>query len=231
MSATPPASAPGSGAVPLPPPAPAPAPAAAAAPASKTQATSDNPYRRFVEEQEDSIDLIGHVAYSLFKRDKLALIDWYHATVGRAPTDDELNAFIAGSLLDDRLASYNSTAQEILRIFSEQALERAKLDVHARYEKKLVQELKAARPFFKNLFDNILATIGALIVMTVIVFVFYASRVSAVSAIAAYLGYEVKERPGPDEVSKKSLAPIDQAASAASPADVLASQPKAPRTK
>jgi hypothetical protein len=59
--------------------------------------------------QEDG-DIVGLVAYSIYKQNK---VDWLHAfakATGRGPTDQELSAYIIGESTPRRLATYRHLA-------------------------------------------------------------------------------------------------------------------------
>jgi hypothetical protein len=94
--------------------------------------TASLPYRQFIGTDVDSIDLINHVAYSLYKRDKLAFVTVIDEAYKRIPTKDEMGAFCMGSLLPDRIAAYRNEATELSRAFSEEVLSEAEIEVDDR---------------------------------------------------------------------------------------------------
>jgi hypothetical protein len=64
----------------------------------------------FVNLVREDGDIIGLVAYSIYKQNK---VDWLHAfqkTLGRGPTDTELAAYIIGESTPRRLSTYRHLA-------------------------------------------------------------------------------------------------------------------------
>jgi hypothetical protein len=64
----------------------------------------------FVNLVREDGDIIGLVAYSIYKQNK---VDWLHAfqkTLGRGPTDAELNSYIIGESTPRRLGIYRHLA-------------------------------------------------------------------------------------------------------------------------
>lgn len=152
------------------------------------------PYRQFVAADSDSIDLIDHVAYSLYKRDKLGFLTAFAQTHGREPTDAELHAFVSGSMLQTRIDSFRNEATELLRSFSEVVLSEAEKEVEERYRLKFDEELRKVRPFWRTLWDNILANIGALAITALVLLVIYGSKIGAATLIGEVFNYDVKDR-------------------------------------
>ncbi len=64
----------------------------------------------FVNLVREDADIVGLVAYSIYKQNK---VDWLHAfekTVGRGPSENELNAYIIGESTPRRLSTYRHLA-------------------------------------------------------------------------------------------------------------------------
>lgn len=152
------------------------------------------PYLQFVGMDVDSIDLIDHVAYSLYKRDKLAFCTAVFEAKKSAPTSEEMGAFNIASVLPDRITGYRNEATELLREFSEQVLSEAELEVEDRYRQQFYAELKKARPFWRSIWDNILANLGALAITALVVLVIYGSRIGFTNLIGDIFNYDIKER-------------------------------------
>ncbi len=71
---------------------------------------SDERNAVFVNLVREDGDIIGLVAYSIYKQNK---VDWLHAfqkSLGREPTDAELNAYIIGESTPRRLGIYRHLA-------------------------------------------------------------------------------------------------------------------------
>jgi hypothetical protein len=59
-------------------------------------------------------DVRGMLAYGLYKRSKREWLARFRATEGRAPTEAEVRAFLAGELMPRRLALYQMLADDLL---------------------------------------------------------------------------------------------------------------------
>lgn len=151
-------------------------------------------FQRFVEVDSESIDLIDHMAYALYEREKFAFLQSFRELHGRPPTEAELDTFAIGSLLDSRIDALRSKATEILREFSESVLSEAEKEVESRYREKFHEELKKARPFFRTLWDNILANIGALAITALVLVVIYGSKIGVAGLVGEVFNYDIKER-------------------------------------
>lgn len=67
-------------------------------------------------------DVVGALAYVLYKQQKISYLDQFHREHGRAPTDDELSSFHMISTLPDSVASYQERAETWVDEFLELAL-------------------------------------------------------------------------------------------------------------
>ena len=59
-------------------------------------------------------DIIGLVAYSIYKQNKFDWLQAFNRAKGREPTEDELNAYIVGEGTARRLATYRHLAHATL---------------------------------------------------------------------------------------------------------------------
>ncbi|GAB3047176.1 hypothetical protein [Stenotrophomonas tumulicola] len=59
----------------------------------------------------DEGDMAGHVAYALYKRDKLKFIEAFRLEKGRHPSSVELEAFVVTANLALRVSAYRSEAE------------------------------------------------------------------------------------------------------------------------
>ncbi|KRB21567.1 hypothetical protein ASE08_21585 [Rhizobacter sp. Root16D2] len=162
----------------------------------------NEPYRYFVEDDNDA-GPIEHVAYSLFKRDKLAFIASHTSAHSSAPSFGELGAFIRGALLPDRVKAYLAEAEVLLQGFAEATLDAAGNEAEERHRQHYYDELKKARPVWKMMWDNMLANMLALIITAFVVIAFYGTKISAVSMLGEIFGYEIKERPKPEFTAER----------------------------
>ena len=89
-------------------------------------------------------DLIGHVAYALYKRDKLKFCAAFATKYGRRPSTDEVGVFIASSNLDTRIDGYRCQAEILLETMTEYQLEDAVTQIKADADASLLRKLSQA---------------------------------------------------------------------------------------
>lgn len=157
-------------------------------------------------------DMTGHVAYALYKRDKLKFCEAYNTAHSRQPSTEALDVFIQSTNLPTRLAAYRSEAEEALEGFAQEVLDVTLEKERAAMNQQLIAELKAARSFGRAVWENLVANILALAVGALIVAIIYGTRIGFVPMIADMFGYDVKEKP----IASSSSAPTPQVAPAAS---------------
>lgn len=141
---------------------------------------------------EDPNDLVGLIAYSLYKRDKLDFIERHKANNGRAPTPDELQVLYQLVNTPGQIDALRTRSATLLEQVTEVVLEDAVQQIEQDYQAKLTAELKAPKSFWRAVGENIVANIGAAALVALVFVVLYLSRVDAVPVIGNALGYEVK---------------------------------------
>lgn len=62
-------------------------------------------------------DMIGHIAYSLYKREKISYIETFRREKGRGPSDKELEAYCQSCKNPQRIQSYKKEATDLLQRF------------------------------------------------------------------------------------------------------------------
>lgn len=101
----------------------APVPPAPGVPSDPAAPTVDNlpatsPYNWIYKELvNDPDDAVGAIAYVLYKRDKIALIEATIAAHGRAPTPDELKVFHKQTCDPAKIQAYRAHAQQLANAF------------------------------------------------------------------------------------------------------------------
>ncbi|HEX5356143.1 MAG TPA: hypothetical protein VFW93_07990 [Aquabacterium sp.] len=171
--------------------------------------SAHNTYQSLVQDDED---LIGLVAYSLYKRDKLHFVEHYRQTEGREPTGTEVCAFITGAKLKTSIESYRSDAEVLLEIFSENILKTVKDRLEDQYSSRLTEELKAGKSFWRAVGENIVANFASIIVTAGLILVISMNKKDPVQVISDALNYEV--RPKEASASTPSVATPSSAPSA-----------------
>lgn len=83
-------------------------------------------FTRLVDFQAESLDMVGLVAYSFYKLDKLAWMETFERHNGRAPTEAELEDQYF-PFLENKLAGFRANAQQRLSEFIDASLGREML--------------------------------------------------------------------------------------------------------
>ena len=102
----------------------------------------------------DQSDLIGHIAYGLYKDEKAKYIGHFKETNGREPSDAELDLFHDISCQKDKIIKYRFIASNILRSFIDESLietiEQAEQDCVERHADVLREVIKPLQPATKK---------------------------------------------------------------------------------
>lgn len=146
---------------------------------------------------KDEGDMVGHVAYALYKRDKLSFIEAVKAGNGKEPSEDELSAFIVTSNLALRIDAYRSEAEQALQVFSQAVLDESLIEVQQRYDAQLVAELSRPRSWLRAITESLLANLLAVAVLALLAVLLYGTRIGFAKLAADALGYELVPKAAP----------------------------------
>lgn len=123
-------------------------------------------------------DLVGHVAYALYKRDKLKFCEEFLAKNGGIPAGDaELSIFIQSANLKTRLQGYRTEAEGLLETMTEYQLEDAIAQIQADSDEKLLRRLSEAKSWGRTIAEALLGSFAVAIFWAALVFVVYANKV------------------------------------------------------
>lgn len=139
--------------------------------------------------------MIGHVAYALYKRDKLKFCDSIVAQHQRPASAVEVDVFIHAANLPTRVDSYRAEAEQLLERFSEAVLDVTLRQLQQEMNQELVRQLKESKSFSKAVVENLVANVLAIAVTALFVLILYASRIGVVPLIGDIFGFDVKEKP------------------------------------
>ena len=105
----------------------------------KAGAVAHSTYSALVQ---SDVDMTGHVAYALYKRDKLKFCESFAASRQRAPSADELQVFIDSANLSTRISAYRTEAEAALQDFAQEVLEVQLDEQEAAFNARLAGELR-----------------------------------------------------------------------------------------
>jgi len=139
-------------------------------------------------------DLIGLIAYSLYKGDKMAYIKQHISSEGREPSETEMLAFCRTIALPGQISSLRNKAAVLLEEMNEEVLKVAVSELQDNFKNQLVEELKKPRSFWKSVGENLVANILAAAVTVLAVVVVYGAQIGYVKLAGDVFGYEVKPK-------------------------------------
>ena len=144
---------------------------------------------------QDPCDLVGLIAYSLYKKQKLEFVDAHVSAHGQQPTVAELQVFYQLVSMPGQIEALRTQSATLLEQVSEVVLEEAVQEMDKDYQAKLMAELKAPKNFWRAVGENVLANLLAAGLVALAAVLFYLSRVDVVPTVGKALGYEVTPIP------------------------------------
>ncbi len=150
----------------------------------------------------DKDDMVGHVAYALYKRDKLDFCESVRERHVRDATSTELDAFIHAANLPMRIQAYRAEAESALEAMCEASLEVTFGQAQAAMDAELVRQLKEVKSWWRAVGENLVANLLAIAVTTLLVVLVYVSRSGAMKLLADTFGYEIREKPAATETDR-----------------------------
>lgn len=142
----------------------------------------------------DAGDLVGLIAYGLYKRDKIEFIAKYKANHSQEPNGEAFKAFHEFSTTDGRLASYRKQAEDILATFSAEMLEEQAAEIQAEYDSQLTEELKQAHPFWQGVWQNLIAGMMSLAIVALLFVVIWSLRIGPSDVIGQIFNVDIKSK-------------------------------------
>jgi hypothetical protein len=153
-------------------------------------------HRTFSALVQHENDLVGLIAYGLYKRDKLAFIERHRQKHGCEPSEADLAGYIATVNLESHLSMARDRAAELIEGMYEELLADATERLQYEHQAELVRELKAARPFWRSVGENIIANfVATLVIVALTVMIIINQQADPVTAIGRFLGLEVQRIP------------------------------------
>jgi uncharacterized protein YwqG len=132
-------------------------------------------YKKLVESEDD---LVGLVAYGIYKQHKIAFINDFKENYKREPSASEIEIFFLTSTTSDQLKKYKDKAESLVsEIVSNTILEEIQSfenDMLNKYEEKIEKAVKNNIP--SNTKNIIIGTLGSLvgaIILTIMTIGFY----------------------------------------------------------
>lgn len=139
-------------------------------------------------------DLIGLIAYSLYKQDKLAFVDDHKNGGGSEPSDDQMETFCRSSNLPNRLVSYREAAASLLEKINDEMLETSIEQIEENYKADIVNQVKKLEEpsMRRDIVTHALAGIAVWAIVGLLIFCGLVLRNGFTATIHGLTGYEVK---------------------------------------
>jgi ATP-dependent Zn protease len=145
---------------------------------------------------EDSNDILGIIAYSFYKQQKIEFIRAFENQNDREPTDDEMRVFYVTSNSDASLESYNAKAEALTREFINAVIGAELEQIQEDSDKELTRRVKSLKPnFWSGVAQNVFASLLFLILIGLVLFVAWSSKSGMTQAVEQVMGVEIKESP------------------------------------
>lgn len=161
-------------------------------------------YQRLVE---DRTDIVGHIAYSLYKADKVEFVNHFKAKNNREPDEHELQPFHDSSCLDGALMRYRESAISILAVFLDNTLSETvrqlEHEVQSQYQENIKEATKELQPISKK------RRYGEGIVQSILGALMFALLVAAIAFIIQFKGTELPINASPNNADPEVVAPIE----------------------
>ena len=142
----------------------------------------------------DEDDFVGLVAYSLYKRHKIAFIEAHEASSGATPTAGDVAGFCKSAALQVQLDMYTERANSLIERMNEEVLADLADQVEAKYRDQYHLKLKEGKSFWDAVWENVVANFLALLITGGAVFALYASSLGVPEMLGSMFGYEVKKK-------------------------------------
>ncbi len=156
-------------------------------------------------------DLLGIVAYSFYKQQKIEFMRAFSAEHDRAPHDAELRAFHIASNSPASIAMYRAKADSLARDFVRTVLAREVDEVQERSDQELNRLVRSFRPnFWLGVAQSLFSSVLFVLLIGVIVFVAWSSKFGAFHVIGEVMGVEIRDSvPAPRSPQPQSLPGLD----------------------
>jgi hypothetical protein len=136
----------------------------------KVGSAPQNGHSTYAHLVEGEDDLVGLVAYSLYKRDKLQYIAKHIGEKGIPPTHEEVMVLCRVVSLDGQKAAYRTTAVQLLTEMYEGIVE-------DRVDEEVLAHSKEAHPFWRSVWEHVVAGLMAALILGAFGIILYSQKI------------------------------------------------------
>lgn len=121
---------------------------------------------------------------------------------GRRPSEDELLGFHRTSGLPQTIESYRQQAEELLAEFSTGVLSGKAAEIEAAYKEALIEHLSGARPFWRGVWQSVIASVVVIILGVALVVIVWAGKYGVKEVAEQVFDVTIEKRAVPDQESR-----------------------------
>lgn len=150
---------------------------------------------------EDPDDILGIIAYSFYKQQKIEFIKAFIDQEKRSPTDEELRVFYVTSNSPASITSYRTKAEVLSREFIDAVVGEQIQEIQRASDEELTKRIKSLKSnFWPGVAQNVFSSLLFVILIGAILFVAWSTKYGASQAIEQVTGYQIQERsPSPPQ--------------------------------
>jgi hypothetical protein len=164
---------------------------ASAGPQLLPNGATHNNYALYVRAADD---LIGLVAYSIYKQHKIAFLDAEIARTGKPAAQASIDTFCSMYGAPHQVQLLRHRAQRLLEEMNEELLDEAVGQINQQYQKRLVKELKEGPGWLKISLQGVLGNLVTAALVAFVLFGASSSKIGIVPTIADWAGYNAVEK-------------------------------------
>lgn len=156
---------------------------------------------------DDPSDILGKIAYSFYKQQKIEFIADYKKRFSKEPTQEALEVFHLTSNSAAAISSYRTKAETLAKGFAEAVFHEQLKENKDRLERELVEKVKSIRPaFWLGVVQSLIASLLFVLLIGVIVFSSWSYQYSVSQAFQQMMGIEFVERKNHPQQNPKNKA-------------------------
>ncbi|MDD5114623.1 MAG: hypothetical protein PHC94_11460 [Methylobacter sp.] len=146
-------------------------------------------YSKLVEDEDD---ILGIIAYSFYKRQKIEFINDIKNTNDNEPNENDLKLFYGISNSESQLESYRLKAITLAQKFLDEALSEKVREIENDYDKKVKDEVKSVIPgFWMGVTQNAIASLASVFLIGGIIFLSWSMKYGISNAIESVFNVKI----------------------------------------
>lgn len=162
----------------------------------------------YTELVKNEDDILGIIAYSLYKRQKIEYIKGFKAKHGRDPTDTDLLSFHEISNSPFQLQTYRNQADKLAQDFLTITLETRAEELEQYYEKKVVNEIKSHKPnYWIGVSQGVVASVIFVLLLGLLVIFTWSLNQGPRQVIEQIFDVKIVNQISSDSASKAEVVP------------------------